>query len=383
MSVVLAVLGVVASIAGIVQTVVVIIERAERKRREAQTATSERRRNSISGRAAPRRTNAGSDIEPPWNPDVVGTSWRSALAYLLGFVGGLVFRRDQRPVVRFHAVQSILIDVVAVVSFLVTLVLVGVYASLRYQGAATEIPSDDVVMWTWTLASILGPPALHLLLTILALTGRSPRVPVLWKVAATVTARPAEDAGRIPHPASPISSRPLPRQPQDTDLAETGSSAHAFDPVWGRIRRYAGEAFRLRRGGTFTYRLRDNEVYPDRTKIGIHRSNFVRAWGRRPLSGPGQLSKDIIGPSYVYAILTDPRIAAEEGSVARHMSTELIEERPYESALHRGRRAAEGGCSWHGRTCEESVVASVLTRDKGGETWHAVCQRALSALRGN
>ncbi|GAA2207724.1 hypothetical protein GCM10009850_031820 [Nonomuraea monospora] len=383
MSVVLAVLGVVASIAGIVQTVVVIIERAERKRRELQTATSERTRDSVSGRTVLRRKDAASHIEPPWNPDLVGSSWRSALAYLLGFVGGLIFRRDQRPDVRFHAVQSILIDIVAVVSFLVTLVLVGVYASIRYQGTQAEIPSDDLVMWTWALASMLGPPALHLLLTILTLTGRSPRVPLLWKVAATVTARPAEDTSRIPNLASPLSSRPLPRQPEGTAVAKTTSTAHAFDPVWGRIERYAGEAFRLRRGGTFTYRLRDNEVYPDRTKIGIHRSNFVRAWERRPLSGPGQLSKDIIGPSYVYAILTDSRIAAEEGSVARHMSTELIEERPYESALHHGRRAAQGRCSWHGRTCEESVVASVLTRDKGGETWHAVCQRALSALRGD
>ncbi|TYB70149.1 hypothetical protein FXF51_03475 [Nonomuraea sp. PA05] len=383
MSVVLAVLGVVASIAGIVQTVVVIIERAERKRREARTATSERRRDSVSGRAVSRRKNAASPIEPPWNPDLVGSSWRSALAYLLGFVGGLIFRRDQRPDVRFHAVQSILIDIVAVVSFLVTLVLAGVYASTRYQGASAESLSDDVVMWTWALASILGPPALHLLLTVLTLTGRSPRVPLLWKVAATVTARPSEDAGRIPDLASPVLSRPLPRQSEGIDVAESASTAHAFDLVWDRIGRYEGEVFRLRRGGTFTYRLRDNDVCPDRAKISIHRSNFVRAWDRRPLSGPGQLSKDIIGPSYVYAILTDSRIATEEGSVVPHMSTELIAERPYESALHHGRRAAQGRCSWHGQTCEDSVVASVLTRDKGGETWHAVCQRALSALRGD
>ncbi|MEV4082117.1 hypothetical protein ACGFJC_28020 [Nonomuraea fuscirosea] len=377
MSVVLALLGVVASIAGIVQTVVVIIERRERKRRESQTTAPDGEGGGVGSQvAAPRRDAEAFDIEAPWNPDVVSSSWRSALAYLLGFVGGLIFRRDHRRRVRFHAVQSILIDIVAVVYLVISLVLVGVYTSIRYQGAA--IPSDDVVMWTWALSSLLGPPALHLLLTVLALTGRSPRIPLLWKVAASVTARPAPDAGPSSGPARPVFSPPPPKWSRSADPAQ------AFEPVWGRIGRHAGEAFRLRRGATFTYRLGENEIYPDRTTIGIHRSNFARAWDRRPLSGPGQLSKDIIGPSYVYAILTDPRIAADErgDGVSRPMATELVEERPYEPALHRGRRAAEGGCSWHGRTCEEPVVASVLTRDRGGETWHAVCRRALSALRG-
>ncbi len=63
------------------------------------------------------------------------------------------------------------------------------------------------------------------------------------------------------------------------------------------------------------------------------------------------------------------------------MATELVEERPYDARLHKGERAAQGGCSWHGRTCDEPVIASVLTRDRGGEVWHATCQRALDALR--
>lgn len=63
------------------------------------------------------------------------------------------------------------------------------------------------------------------------------------------------------------------------------------------------------------------------------------------------------------------------------MSTKLVEERPFDASLHKGELATQGRCSWHGRTCQESVVASVLTRDRGGEVWHAVCQRALDALR--
>ncbi|MBE3009059.1 hypothetical protein IL992_07615 [Microbispora sp. NEAU-D428] len=63
------------------------------------------------------------------------------------------------------------------------------------------------------------------------------------------------------------------------------------------------------------------------------------------------------------------------------MSTELVEERPFDARLHKGELAAQGRCSWHGRTCQESVVASVLTRHKGGDVWHAVCRSALNTLR--
>jgi hypothetical protein len=64
------------------------------------------------------------------------------------------------------------------------------------------------------------------------------------------------------------------------------------------------------------------------------------------------------------------------------MSTRLLQQRPYDAKYHRaGTRAAAGGCSWHGQTCHDTVIASVLTRDKSGEAWHAVCRRALDALR--
>jgi hypothetical protein len=64
------------------------------------------------------------------------------------------------------------------------------------------------------------------------------------------------------------------------------------------------------------------------------------------------------------------------------MSTRLIKQLPYDAKYHRaGTRAAAGGCSWHGQTCHDTVIGSVLTRDKGGEVWHAVCRRALDTLR--
>ncbi|AWS45159.1 caspase family protein [Streptosporangium sp. 'caverna'] len=64
------------------------------------------------------------------------------------------------------------------------------------------------------------------------------------------------------------------------------------------------------------------------------------------------------------------------------MSSQLVYERGFDSSYHTGGlRAAQGKCSWHGKTCDENVVASVVVRHRGGETWHAVCQRALDTLR--
>jgi len=81
-----------------------------------------------------------------------------------------------------------------------------------------------------------------------------------------------------------------------------------FDDVWIRIRRHAGEEFRTVRGLLFTYRLEAGALVPDRTEYRLGESTFRTAFALMPLSGPGQISKVVRGPSYVFAILTDPRI---------------------------------------------------------------------------
>ncbi|MBB5775043.1 caspase family protein [Nonomuraea jabiensis] len=67
---------------------------------------------------------------------------------------------------------------------------------------------------------------------------------------------------------------------------------------------------------------------------------------------------------------------------AATMRSQLVQERDFNASYHAGGQlAAQVRCSWHGRRCDEAVVASVLVRDRGGETWHAVCRRALDTLR--
>ncbi|MFF0775876.1 caspase domain-containing protein [Nonomuraea wenchangensis] len=64
------------------------------------------------------------------------------------------------------------------------------------------------------------------------------------------------------------------------------------------------------------------------------------------------------------------------------MKSRLVEVHDFDPRYHTGGpRAIQGKCSWHGSSCDEKVVASVLVRDRGGDTWQAVCERALRTLR--
>jgi len=83
----------------------------------------------------------------------------------------------------------------------------------------------------------------------------------------------------------------------------------SFELVWQRIQAHQGELFRQVRGGQFTYQVVSGCVVPDRTNRMLPRSDFRKAHERWPLRGPGEI-QDLQGPSYVYAILADPRIAA-------------------------------------------------------------------------
>ena len=81
-----------------------------------------------------------------------------------------------------------------------------------------------------------------------------------------------------------------------------------FDAVWQRIVALEGETFRQKTGRPFRYRIAGTSVVPSTTNRLLPRSQFARAFDRAPLQGPGQL-QDLQGPSYLFAILTDPRVS--------------------------------------------------------------------------
>ena len=81
-----------------------------------------------------------------------------------------------------------------------------------------------------------------------------------------------------------------------------------FDEIWQRIVACAGQEFYMVRGESFAYKIVNEAILPSRTRYRIARSEFEKAAALPNITGPGQISQMVRGPSYVFAILTDPRI---------------------------------------------------------------------------
>lgn len=82
-----------------------------------------------------------------------------------------------------------------------------------------------------------------------------------------------------------------------------------IEQVWSRLIKHQGEEFFTKTGKSLTYQIRENTFYPSRTKYAITKKNFEIALGHMPLEGPGALNEIVRGPAYVYAVLSDKRIA--------------------------------------------------------------------------
>jgi len=260
---IVAVLTVLAAVAAIVQTIVTLVERSERKRlgqigrpqsnRENSSPTwrpplrSERPvdqefvdRPAEAPRSLrhPRKKAEGKDYEtqslagslPPFDPDSFAANSRSGLAYFFGFIGAFIYRKSPSEKVRFHAAQSLWIDILAVVYFVVAMILISIYIAIRYPGTGHQIPSGDPVMWAWTLTSLVGPPVIHITLAVLAMTGRNPRIPLVWKIAATMSARQEERlaSDEQPPPKKSLGGHelPLPGQPAVKDYRDDDVRNH-------------------------------------------------------------------------------------------------------------------------------------------------------------
>ncbi len=82
-----------------------------------------------------------------------------------------------------------------------------------------------------------------------------------------------------------------------------------FEATWQRIIRNAGQGFRTKRGLPFSYWIKGNDVHYDRSVWHTSKRNFETAYDLMPVAGPGVLDRhSIVGSSYVWAILNDPRI---------------------------------------------------------------------------
>jgi hypothetical protein len=61
------------------------------------------------------------------------------------------------------------------------------------------------------------------------------------------------------------------------------------------------------RGATFHYEVAGGHVLPDRTNQQLPKSHFEKALAFVPLADTTVI-QDLRGPSFIYAILMDPRI---------------------------------------------------------------------------
>ena len=81
----------------------------------------------------------------------------------------------------------------------------------------------------------------------------------------------------------------------------------AINSVWERIEALAGQEFHMIRGAAFLYEVSGGHVLPDRTNQQIPKSHFEKALAFVPLTDTTAI-QDLRGPSFIYAILMDPRI---------------------------------------------------------------------------
>jgi hypothetical protein len=81
-----------------------------------------------------------------------------------------------------------------------------------------------------------------------------------------------------------------------------------MDALWNRIIACSGEVFLQQRGKSFTYSVSGDTVYLDTANQDLSRSQITEAYNRMPLAGPDEI-RDLNGSRYIFAIVTDRRIA--------------------------------------------------------------------------
>lgn len=87
-----------------------------------------------------------------------------------------------------------------------------------------------------------------------------------------------------------------------------GDENMIFEDVWKKIIFNEGQAFNTKTGKEFKYSIINNALITSVTDYKLSKSNFEKAFMMLPLDGPGQISKLVRGPAYVWAILNDKRI---------------------------------------------------------------------------
>lgn len=84
--------------------------------------------------------------------------------------------------------------------------------------------------------------------------------------------------------------------------------APSIDEVWRRIEALEGAEFETKTGKPFTFTVAGAVLRTSRTRYNLSMADFARALKLCPLDGPGEISRVVRGPAYVWAILYDQRV---------------------------------------------------------------------------
>ena len=85
-----------------------------------------------------------------------------------------------------------------------------------------------------------------------------------------------------------------------------------LEVVWGRIKALEGEEFHTKTGKPFTFEISGDVFRPSRTKYNVSKSDFGKALERVPFDGPGMVNYLVRGPTYIWAVLHDPRVRKQD-----------------------------------------------------------------------
>ena len=82
----------------------------------------------------------------------------------------------------------------------------------------------------------------------------------------------------------------------------------SIDEIWAKLKALEGKDFKTKTGLTFTYTIQGDVLFPSRAKYHVSKSEFGKALGLVPFDGPGVINQTVRGPTYVWALLHDPRL---------------------------------------------------------------------------
>ena len=100
-----------------------------------------------------------------------------------------------------------------------------------------------------------------------------------------------------------------PRRAAPSAKGKAPESDRRFPVIWQRILLNAGETFTTLRQIPFQYRVAGDTLYPLHIQGAVSKASFEQAYGLGAIQSVAQLRRyGVAMPSYVYAILTDPRI---------------------------------------------------------------------------